>query len=197
VADLKQALDSLGDGDIASSLEAVGVEAFIIDTAGVVRWQNAAARVQAGEAVGRRAVEFVLPRERADTRQELEQLLHDGVPRDLSRHLARADGTMQVREISLAPLPGGSTVVGIFGLARRPAPSSMETPPSESPLTRRQFEILQLLAAGHSTDEIADGLVLSRMTVRNHIAKLLTALGAHSRVQAVALARRAGWIRTP
>ena len=59
-------------------------------------------------------------------------------------------------------------------------------------LTKRQLEVLRLLAEGKSTDEITAELGVSRTTARNHIANLLAALGAHSRLQAVVIARRAG-----
>jgi DNA-binding NarL/FixJ family response regulator len=49
-----------------------------------------------------------------------------------------------------------------------------------------------LLAEGKSTAQIADDLGLSRTTVRNYIANLLTALGVHSRLEAVIAARKAG-----
>jgi DNA-binding NarL/FixJ family response regulator len=56
-------------------------------------------------------------------------------------------------------------------------------------LTPRQAEILHLLELGRSTTEIADELRLSRETVRNHVRRLLHAMGATSRLEAVALAR--------
>jgi DNA-binding NarL/FixJ family response regulator len=59
-------------------------------------------------------------------------------------------------------------------------------------LTRRQLDVLCLLAEGKSTAQIADDLGLSRTTVRNYIANLLTALGVHSRLEAVIAARKAG-----
>ena len=59
-------------------------------------------------------------------------------------------------------------------------------------LTKRQLEVLSLLAEGKSTDEIAAELGVRRTTARNHIANLLAALGAHSRLQAVVIAQRAG-----
>jgi DNA-binding NarL/FixJ family response regulator len=62
----------------------------------------------------------------------------------------------------------------------------------DTALTRRQVEILRLLASGKTTDEIADELGLARTTVRNHIASLLAALGVHTRLQAVLAARRVG-----
>jgi DNA-binding NarL/FixJ family response regulator len=59
-------------------------------------------------------------------------------------------------------------------------------------LTKRQLAVLLLLAEGKSTAQIAAELGLSPTTVRNYIANLLTALGAHSRLQAVIAARKAG-----
>jgi regulatory LuxR family protein len=55
----------------------------------------------------------------------------------------------------------------------------------------------QLLAEGKSTGQIADELVLSQVTVRNHIAHVLANLGVRTRVQAVIAAARAGLIRLP
>jgi DNA-binding NarL/FixJ family response regulator len=57
-------------------------------------------------------------------------------------------------------------------------------------LTPRQAEVLRLLEHGRSTQQIADDLHLSLETVRNHIRGILRALGVHSRLEAVAVARR-------
>jgi len=62
-------------------------------------------------------------------------------------------------------------------------------PHPELHLTPRQAEILQLLERGRSTTQIAEELHLSRETVRNHVRHLLHALGASSRLEAVAVAR--------
>jgi DNA-binding NarL/FixJ family response regulator len=60
--------------------------------------------------------------------------------------------------------------------------------PVRSPLTPREWEVLDLLCADRSTDDIADTLVLSVETVRSHIKNLLRKLGVRSREEAVALA---------
>lgn len=57
------------------------------------------------------------------------------------------------------------------------------------PLSEREREILRLIAAGLSTHEIADELVIVVGTVRNHIKHIYSKLDAHSRVQAVERAR--------
>ena len=63
-----------------------------------------------------------------------------------------------------------------------------------SELTVRELELLRLIAAGHSTSEIASELYLSVHTVRNHVARILTKLQAHTRLEAVAVAVRHGLI---
>jgi RNA polymerase sigma factor (sigma-70 family) len=55
-------------------------------------------------------------------------------------------------------------------------------------LSRRELEVLQLLADGHTTKEIARSLGVSRKTVSNHVQSILAKLGVHSQAQAVAAA---------
>ena len=57
-------------------------------------------------------------------------------------------------------------------------------------LTRRELEVLRLLADGLDQAEIAERLVISPKTVGTHIERILAKLGAHSRAEAVALAYR-------
>jgi len=59
-------------------------------------------------------------------------------------------------------------------------------------LTPRERQVLDLLAHGDSKEAIARRLFLSTNTVRNHIQNILTKLGAHSRLEAVAAAAREG-----
>ncbi|HEV8299146.1 MAG TPA: response regulator transcription factor [Acidimicrobiales bacterium] len=64
-------------------------------------------------------------------------------------------------------------------------------------LTRREVEILHLLAEGLTNKAIADRLTLSLNTVRKHVQSVLTKLDAHSKLEAVVIARRRGLIREP
>ena len=57
-------------------------------------------------------------------------------------------------------------------------------------LTKRQREVLDLLAAGHSDAEIAAALYLSPKTVNTHVCAIMTKLGVHNRTQAAAYAHR-------
>jgi PAS domain S-box-containing protein len=66
-----------------------------------------------------------------------------------------------------------------------------DNPPQISPalpLSEREKEILRLLASGKSTKKIADALSISPATVSNHVQHILDKLGAHSRLEALALA---------
>jgi DNA-binding NarL/FixJ family response regulator len=62
--------------------------------------------------------------------------------------------------------------------------------PVSSALTAREWQVLDLMAAGASTDGIADELVLSIETVRSHVKHILAKLGAHTRAEAVRAAAR-------
>jgi DNA-binding NarL/FixJ family response regulator len=80
----------------------------------------------------------------------------------------------------------------MFGLAvsRDPKRSRHDA----SPLTHRQHEVLVLLADGASTEAIASRLFLSEQTVRNHVRHILQRLDCNSRLSAVAVARRNGYV---
>ncbi|MBN1303164.1 MAG: tetratricopeptide repeat protein [Anaerolineales bacterium] len=62
------------------------------------------------------------------------------------------------------------------------------------PFTRRELEILILVADGKSNQEIADELVLALNTVKKHVANILGKLGVSNRTQAVTQARSRKWL---
>jgi two-component system, NarL family, response regulator LiaR len=62
--------------------------------------------------------------------------------------------------------------------------------PVKSPLTAREWEVIDLLKASNTTDQIADELVLSTETVRSHVKNILRKLEVRSRDDAVAVADR-------
>jgi DNA-binding NarL/FixJ family response regulator len=59
-------------------------------------------------------------------------------------------------------------------------------------LTNREREVLDLIAEGYKNPEIADKLVLSSKTIRNHVSNILSKLQVADRTQAVLKAREAG-----
>ena len=58
------------------------------------------------------------------------------------------------------------------------------------PLTRRELEILRLLAGGARTKILAERLHVSPATVRNHVQNIFGKMGVHSRLEAVAYANQ-------
>ena len=61
-------------------------------------------------------------------------------------------------------------------------------------LTARECDVLRLAALGATSKEIATSLCLSTGTVRNYLSRILTKLGARTRVEAIRIAQDAGWI---
>ena len=92
--------------------------------------------------------------------------------------LRRALETVAAGDIYLDPAVGGALLLS------RGAPQ----------LSEREREVLRLLAEGFRSEEIAQRLFISEHTVRAHVAKATTRLGARTRTQAVAIALRSGLI---
>jgi DNA-binding NarL/FixJ family response regulator len=63
-------------------------------------------------------------------------------------------------------------------------------------LTPRESDVLQLIGAGRSNQQVARELGLSVHTVRNHVQHILAKLDAHSQLEAVAIASRLGLLRS-
>ncbi|MFD1669269.1 MULTISPECIES: response regulator [Streptomyces] len=63
-----------------------------------------------------------------------------------------------------------------------------------SPLTAREADVLRLAAAGAETTEIAEHLHLSPGTVRNYMTTIVAKLDARNRLDAIRIARDAGWL---
>ena len=85
-----------------------------------------------------------------------------------------------IRRSMTAPSRGRSPVRTIDGRGRDPVGA----------LTRRQTEVLAIMAEGLSDQAIADRLTLSLNTIRTHVQTILRKLDAHSKLEAVALANR-------
>jgi DNA-binding NarL/FixJ family response regulator len=76
--------------------------------------------------------------------------------------------------------------------AARPDP---RTPPEQlAELTEREREILQLVAAGLSNADIGRCLIISPLTAKTHVARILAKLDCHDRAQLVALAYETGFV---
>jgi DNA-binding NarL/FixJ family response regulator len=90
--------------------------------------------------------------------------------------------------------PGATRrLIEAYVVASTEQPSVTPTPlPGE--LTARETEILRLVAAGFTNAEIAERLVLSPLTAKSHLSRILTKLGARDRTQLVVMAYESGLV---
>jgi len=79
----------------------------------------------------------------------------------------------------------------------RPALLSRRTTQRMPSLSKREREIMDLLAQGMTGEDVANHLVLSSETIKTHIRNAMNKLEAHTRVHAVAIALREGFISPP
>ncbi|MFF4256942.1 response regulator [Streptomyces sp. NPDC001663] len=101
--------------------------------------------------------------------------------------------TVAAGEALLSP---GATRALITRFLTAPAPGALLAPPERlKDLTPREREVTALAARGKSNDDIAEELVLSVLTVRSHIQRALTKLGARDRAQLVVIAYQTGLVR--
>jgi DNA-binding CsgD family transcriptional regulator/tetratricopeptide (TPR) repeat protein len=122
-----------------------------------------------------------------------------GCPFEQALALAEGDERAQRQAIALLEGIGAAPAAsllrrqfqqrGVRGLPRGPRPSTRENP---ALLTRRQMDVLALLADGLSNREIASRLFLSPRTIDHHVSAILQKLETESRAGAAALARQRG-----
>lgn len=180
-------LEEIG-GDIEGALERVRVPAYMIDREGIIRWLNPAAKRIVGDVSGRPFTSVVAPEDKRRAQEIFTRNLI-GKPAGSDNRIIglTAQGERFTVEVSAVPLERGGHVIGVFGQAKH---TKQDTPaPAHPHLTPRQSEVLTLLEQGRSTRQIATELSLSVETVRNHVRHLMQALGVHTRLEAVAVAR--------
>jgi PAS domain S-box-containing protein len=178
-------------GDVEQALAGIPVPSYVLDTNGVVRWLNPAAERLLGNVRGRHFTSVVGTEDRARASELFaRKVLGTTSATEATGVLVSTNGRRLTLEVSAVPLVGGERVVGVFGMLTGAADVEPSTPPPH--LTPRQAEMLRLLEQGRSTKQIAQELHLSPETVKNHVRHLLSALGVHSRLEAVAVARQ-GW----
>jgi PAS domain S-box-containing protein len=182
----------------AMLVEGLTVPASLHDTNGVFVSINAGAEKASGLTrahwVGRHFLEPVPPDARRHVEGQFMRAIETGEPTHFETPFVDAGGHLRWTRAQHLPLSEDGEIIGVLILAwdaREPAYETV-SPGLRPQLTPRQREILDLIAAGRSTEEIARELTLAPDTVRNHLRNLLRELDAHSRVEAVANAQRLG-----
>jgi PAS domain S-box-containing protein len=181
-------------------VDSLVVPASLHDVEGRFVRMNAAAERAIGSSnahwLGRHFTEPVPPEARENVEAQFRRAVETGEPTDFETVFTDASGHIRGVRAQHLPLRRGDAIVGVLILAYdvRQPPSGLELHPR---LTPRQREILELLASGLSTSEIAKELTLSTETVRNHLRRVFGELHVHTRVEAIVAAQRFGLLAAP
>ena len=179
-------------------VDSLVVPASLHDVEGRFLRVNEAAERASGrsnaEWLGRHFTEPLPPEARESVAEHFRRAVERGEPADFETVFVDGSGQLRGVRAQHLPLRAGDAIVGVLILAfdvRRPPsdPIGLEPHPR---LTKRQREILGLIASGLSTSEIATQLTISRETVRNHLRSLFSELHVHTRLEAIAAAQRLG-----
>ena len=184
-------------------VDSLVVPASLHDVEGRFVHLNAAAERASGmpsaEWVGRHFTDPLPPEARGKVAAQFRRAVECGEPTDFETVFIDGGGQLRGVRAQHLPLCSGGEVVGVLILAfdvrlLPPEPDGLRREPQ---LTPRQREILDLMASGLSTAEIAAKLIISTETVRNHVRSVLRELHVHTRLEAIAAARRVGLLARP
>ena len=127
-----------------------------------------------------------------------DEALLDGVKAGARGYLLK-DVSLEQLTAAVRTVAGGGTVIRpavtervLRGLEHVRRDFESLSPPD--PLTKRELEILRLMAGGYSNKEIADALGTAEGTVKNHASSILSKLGVRDRTRAVLKALELGYI---
>jgi PAS domain S-box-containing protein len=198
------------------TLQRAGDGAFVIGADGrIALWNRAAERIlgyAARDVVGRACCDVFVGTDGSGNRLcyrgcHVMQLVKLGEPLQSFDMRTRAKGGravwLNISILSVAGEDGGGWTIHLFRdvtatrellslvherLAGPPAGGAPGSPGAS--LSRRELEVLRLMADGLGTAAVAERLHVSRATIRNHVQNILAKLGVHSRLEAVAFATR-------
>jgi DNA-binding NarL/FixJ family response regulator len=127
-----------------------------------------------------------------------DEVLLEGVKAGARGYLLK-DVTLEQLTDAIRTVAAGGTLIRpavtervLRGLEHVPRDFDSLSPPD--PLTKRELEVLRLMAGGYSNREIADALGTAEGTVKNHASNILSKLGVRDRTRAVLKALELGYI---
>lgn len=186
--------------------------AFAVDRGGrILAWNDAAADClgfSGEEAVGKHCWQLLQGRDVALNRYcsaicpLREMALRGERIHRTEMYFQSAAGELQRVSLTLLVVlgPNGPEIISCFrplpmaAVVPDPNPAALAGSKPNALLTPRQLEVLEHLAEGKTTPEIAEFLCISPVTVRHHVQAILHRLRVHNRLSAVSLAQRIGLI---
>lgn len=179
-------------GPVPDALTRLPLPIWIADTTGHVRWMNVAAGSLFGRRVGTHFTSFIAPDGMSDARELFAQKILGALDETVQRTLDTPAGEAAA-EMTSVPIRDDGRIVGVITLIRAERPCTEMRRPKPR-LTPRQNQVLQLLAQGLTTPEIAERLGIAEETTRNHIRLLMVELRVRTRLEAVVIAFRNDWL---
>ena len=115
--------------------------------------------------------------------------LRAGATGHVLKHAPAADLADAVRRVARGePVLSPGVALKLIDRLRSLPDHGLGVRPVRSALTARQWEVLDLLCAGLSVDEVADRLVISPQTARTHVKHILRRFGVRSQIDAIRIA---------
>lgn len=180
-------------GPVPDALLQLPLPIWIADTTGRVRWMNAAAKSLFGRRTGTHFTRFIAPDGVGDARELFARKILGALDETVQRTTLSTSAGEAAAEMTSVPIRDDGRIVGVITLIRAERVSSGRRRPKPR-LTPRQNQVLQLLAKGLTTAEIAERLGIAEETTRNHIRLLMLELRVRTRLEAVVIAFRNDWL---
>jgi DNA-binding NarL/FixJ family response regulator len=133
--------------------------------------------------------------------QNVVKAIRAGVSAYLPRNVSWEKLMRSIQQVRRNEYPINELVLSLSDVAAqvleafRQMAADEETQSIYSPLSPRELQVLELVAAGQTNKEIALQLDISNQTVKNHVSSILRKLAVNDRTQAVVYAMRRGWIK--
>jgi DNA-binding CsgD family transcriptional regulator len=180
-------------GPVPDALLRLPLPIWIADTTGHVRWMNVAASSLFRRRVGTHFTRFIAPDGVGDARELFARKILGALDETVQRTTLDTAAGEAAAEMTSVPIKDEGRIVGVITLIRVERARTGRRRPKPR-LTPRQNQVLQLLAQGLTTTEIAERLGLTIDTTRNHIRLLMVELRVRTRLEAVVIAFRNDWL---
>jgi two-component system response regulator DesR len=171
---------------------AVGVDASAVSTVAVSQPDVALIDIDAEN--GAAAVAAVMALRESAPDSAVLMLTGRPAPARMRTALATQPQGLLPKDSSAQTLFEGVRKVGRGGLIIEPRLAVAALRAQDNPLSRREQDVLRLVADGLSLAEVAGQLFLSAGTARNYLSSAMSKTGGRNRIHAVRLASQSGWL---
>jgi DNA-binding CsgD family transcriptional regulator len=183
-------------GPVVDALGELPAPMWVADRRGRLVWINSAATTLFGDRRGAHFSRLIGPERVNDARELFARKVLGAKDATVQPTILLTVGGRLEAELTSVPLRIDSGVIGVLSMVRcnHAERAGDEVRRASPKLTPRQYEVLSLLAHGLTTAQIAGKLGIAQETARNHVRLVLQQLDVHTRLAAVVVAFRNGWL---